>query len=154
MPRKREKIKPAPLKPGVCPKCGAENLENAKFCNNCGAWLKRTIKVGFEELITLHMLAALYSLLSAAFNSLIQATSLLWELYLAAGALGIYCAYALNAGMIKRWTKFVSLAMIAVGLAGTTLMFIIGLRLKGAVGPGWVIFLVTAWKLWQNRYNL
>jgi hypothetical protein len=138
----------------MCTKCGAENLENAKFCNNCGVVLKIARKVGFEDLITLHMLAAFYSLLSAAFNSLIQATSLLWELYLATGALGIYCAYALNAGIIKRWTKFVSLTMIVVGLAGTTLMFLIGLGMRRVVDPGWIIFLVIGWKLWQNRYSL
>jgi hypothetical protein len=43
---------------------------------------------------------------------------------------------------------------IALGLAGTLTLFLIGLGLRGIVGPAWLIFVINAWKLWKNRSKL
>lgn len=153
MPQKKRKKKKK-LEPGVCPKCETKNPENAKFCNSCGARLQVVVKGGFEGLVALHTVAALYVLLSVTFNRLVQASPIFLSLYVVAGVLGLGGAYALNAGKIKTWTKFLSLAMVVVGIVGTTLLFILGLTIEGVVGPAWVIFLATAWKLWQDRHSL
>jgi len=142
------------MKVGECPKCGARNPEGAKFCNNCGARLQVAVEGGFEGLVYLHLVAALYMLLSAAFNAIVQGSPLFLGLYVVAGVLGICVAYALRAGKVKGWVKLASFIMIVSGLIGTTLMFLIGLEIKGVIGPAWVIFLVTAWKLWQDRRSL
>ena len=153
MSQKRKKKKKK-LEPGVCPKCETKNPENAKFCNSCGARLQIAVKGGFEGLVALHTVAALYVLLSVAFNRLVQVSPIFLSLYLVAGVLGLVVAYALNAGKIGPWTKFLSLAMVVVGIVGTAFLFIVGLTIAGVVGPSWVIFLATAWKLWQDRRSL
>jgi len=137
-----------------CPKCGMKNLEGAKFCNNCGTRLQAAPKGDFEGLSSLYLVGALYSLLSVAFNTLIRADLLLFGSYLVAGIFGLYIAYALKAGGIKGWIKYISMVTVAAGLIGTSLLFLIGLGIKGVIGPGWVIFLVTGWKLWKGRHNL
>jgi hypothetical protein len=77
------------------------------------------------------------------------------SLYLATGVLGLIVIYALAAGKAKGWTKFVSVAMIATGLTGSFLLFLIGLtRLRGIISPDWVIFIVTGALLWKDRQSL
>lgn len=151
MSRKRKKK----LEPGVCPKCKTANPEGAKFCNKCGARLQIVMKGGFEGLVALHIVAALYVLLSAVFNTVLWSStnilsSVILSLHLVSGVLGLGVAYTLNTGKISRWTKFLSLAMVAAGFVGTTFWFLIASEISG---PGWVIFLVTAWKLWQDRHS-
>lgn len=138
----------------VCPKCGKENPEDAVFCNSCGAKLLIAGKGGFEGLISLHVVAVLYTFLSVAFNELVRVAPLFLSLYLATGVLGLIVVYALAAGKAKGWTKFVSVAMIATGLAGSFLLFLIGLTLRGIIGPDWVIFIVTGALLWKDRRSL
>ena len=138
----------------ICHKCGARNPKGAKFCNNCGVRLQLTVKGGFEGLVYLHVVAALYVLLSAAFNALVQASPLFLGLYVVAGVLGICVAYALSSGKVGGWVKFASLIMTILGLIGTILMFLIGLEIKGVIGPAWILFLATAWKLWKDRHSL
>jgi len=91
-------------------------------------------------------------ILSVLFNELLKASPLFLGIYLATGTLAAYGAYSLNAKKIEWWTKIISLLMIILGLAGTTFMFIVGLRIKGVIGPAWILFLVVAWRLWRNRY--
>lgn len=133
---------------GKCPKCGSENPAKSMFCNTCGSRLQ-VVKGGFDGLVSLNAVAAVYSLFSAAFYGLIL-EPLFLGLYLAAGVLGLYVAYALNAGKIRRWTKFVSVAMIAAGLVVTVLLGWVIL----VINPGWMIFVAVAWKLWQDRNSL
>ena len=33
----------------ACPECGANNVSDAKFCNNCGALLKKEAEAGIKE---------------------------------------------------------------------------------------------------------
>lgn len=142
--------------PGECPKCKAKNPEDAKFCNKCGARLQIPLKGGFEGLVTLHTVAGLYVLLSATFNILVKELFFPFFLiiYLVSGVMGLGVAYALNAGKIKRWIKFLSLAMVITGFVGTFLLFLLPMLVAGSgVELGWVIFLITAWKLWQDRYS-
>jgi hypothetical protein len=47
----------------------------------------------------------------------------------------------------KLWSFSVS--AVVGGLIGTSWGFYVGLELKGMEGPGWVIFLLTAWELWH-----
>jgi ribosomal protein L40E len=141
-------------KPNICPKCGAKNRSAAKFCDSCGARLLVESKGGFEALASLNLVAALYVLLSAAFNEIIRAAPIFLALYLSAGILGLGVAYQMSAGKVGRWTKFLSLAIVILGLAGTIILFLIGLGIRGVVGPGWVIFLILAWRLWQDRRSL
>lgn len=150
MSRKRKKK----LGLGVCPKCKTKNPEDSKFCNKCGAKLQIAVKGALDGLVALHVVAGLYVLLSVAFNNLVRASPLFLSLYLAAGVLGLVVAYALKAGKIRTWTKFLSSAMIVIGLVGTIWLYLIGLTILGVIGPGWIIFVVAAWKLWQDRDSL
>jgi hypothetical protein len=138
----------------TCPKCGAKNPEGAKFCNNCGTRLQLAVKSNFEGLAYLHLATALYVLLSVAFNALVRASPLFLGLYVVAGVLGMCVAYALSTGKVRSWIKPASLVAIIAGLTGTTFMFIIGLEIKGVIGPAWVLFLATAWKLWKDRVRV
>jgi ribosomal protein L40E len=138
---------------GVCPKCGNLNPADAEFCFKCGT---RFGPGGgsLDGLMVLSLTGVLYTVLSAALNEIIRSSTLFLGLYLGTGVLGIVVLYGLRTRRFMRWIKFVCLAMVAVGLSGTFLMYLIGLGLRGVVGPGWVIFVVMGWRLWQDRYSL
>lgn len=52
--------------------------------------------------------------------------------------------------------KIVSALAIIIGLASTLILFLIGLGIRGVIGPAWIIFLigVGAWTLWKERKKI
>jgi len=137
-----------------CAKCGFENLANLKFCGNCGVKLGVSVIPPFEELALLHITGSAYLLISLIFNALVQASIIFIAPYLASGLLGLYAGYRFHKGKVGKWLKIVSAITIAVGLASTFASFLMGLAVKGVIGPAWVIFLVNAWQLWKERVRL
>lgn len=138
-----------------CKKCGFENLANLKFCGNCGARLGAiAITPKFESLALLHITASAYLIISLIFNALIQASLIFIIPYLASGLLGLYAGYELFIGKVSKYLKIVSALAIAIGLASTFLLFLIGLEIKGVIGPAWIIFMINAWMLWKERARL
>ncbi|MEM2569957.1 MAG: zinc ribbon domain-containing protein [Candidatus Bathyarchaeia archaeon] len=145
-----------------CVKCGFENPAEMKFCGNCGAKLTvaeaQKCTSSLESLIMLHLTGSLYLLISLAFNSLIRANTsfiLMFVLpYLASTVLGLYAAYMLYKGVSGKYSKIISLAAIISGLVPTLILFIIGLGIRGVIGPAWIIFLVNAWLLWKKRTEI
>ena len=99
----------------------------------------------------IHITASLYLLLSVAFNVIVQATYLLFVPYLVSGATGLYLGYEYHRGKKGRWLKVASALTVAIGLAATSVLFILGLALRGVIGPAWILFLVNAWWLWSSR---
>jgi hypothetical protein len=57
-------------------------------------------------------------------------------------------------GRAGRYLKIVSPLAIALGLASTLTLFLLGLTIRGIVGPAWIIFLINAWALWRDRRKL
>jgi hypothetical protein len=75
-------------------------------------------------------------------------------LYLISGLLGLYAGYEFYIGKVSKYLKFVSALAIIIGLASTFILFLIGLEIRGIIGPAWVIFLINAWMLWKERTRL
>jgi len=145
----------------VCPKCGWKNPEEAVFCLKCGAKVQEVEEAPapLEGLTFLHIVGSLYAILSAAFNPFVRESALYLPLYFASGILGLCTAYALHQKKGRKWAKILlSSAAVALGFAGTFRLFLIGLMLReeirGIFEPTWIIFLITALKLWQDRRRL
>ncbi len=134
-----------------CPKCEFENPPTLKFCGNCGSRLDVPASKlkRYEALGLLHFTGALYLLISIFSNVLVNASMLIMLLYAISGILGLLAGYQFFTGNVRKYTKYVSLISIIVGLAATVLLFVMGLLLQGVVGPAWVIFLVTGFALWM-----
>jgi hypothetical protein len=147
-----------------CLKCGFENLPGAKYCSNCGEKLVAPVPVqafgGLEGLFILHLVGSLYVLTSLVFNAVVRASLFLAIPYLASGVLGLFSAWTFQGWSSgrsrgwRRWVKLVSATSIALGFGGTLALFLIGLELKGVVGPAWLIFLINARELWKNRFRV
>jgi hypothetical protein len=138
-----------------CGKCGFENPPDLKFCGNCGARLSVVLEApSFEGLALLHIAGSLYLLLSLAFNALVQASPAFIILYASSALLGLYAGYRFYTGRASKYLKIVSPLAIALGLTSTSILFLLGLAIRGVVGPAWIIFLVNAWALWRNRRKL
>jgi hypothetical protein len=138
-----------------CKKCGFENPSNFKFCGNCGEKLieiEATPK--FEGLALLHITASIYLLISLIFNALVQASLTFTIPYILSAFLGLYAGYQFYLGKTSKYLKIISLLAIAIGLASTFILFLIGLEIRGVIGPAWIIFLVNAWILWKERKKL
>lgn len=143
-----------------CPDCGFGNPTGGKFCSNCGKKLTSTTafkkKHNFEGLYLLHLTGGVYVLVSMILNELIKVTFLLLIPYLMTGLLSLYAAYRFrnfnpkNKGM----TKLISLTAIILGFVATFALFFLGLSLSGAIGPAWIIFLITGIQLWYDRKTL
>jgi len=147
-------------KTAVCPKCGWKNPEEAVFCLKCGSKIRKVEEAPapLEGLTFLHIVGSLYVILSVV-NPFIRESALYLPLYLASGILGLCTAYILHQKKGKKWTRIVlSSATVALGFAGTFRLFLIGLMLReeirGIFAPSWIIFLITALKLWQDRHRL
>lgn len=149
-------------KTSVCPKCGWKNPDEAIFCLKCGSKIQKKVEEAptpLEGLTFLHIAGSLYTILSAVFNPFVRESAIYLPLYLASGILGLFSAYALHQKKGGKWTKILlSSATVALGFAGTFRLFIIGLLLReeirGIFGPAWIIFLITALKLWQDRHRV
>jgi hypothetical protein len=142
-----------------CRKCGFENPPNAKFCNNCGARLNERLSFTakapkFEGLALLHVVGSAYLLISLLFNSLIQASTMFMISYLASGLLGLYTGYEFYKGYSRKYLKIISVLAVAIGLMSTLILFLIGLGVRGVIGPAWIIFATSLWTLWRERRNL
>lgn len=146
----------------VCPKCAWKNPKEASFCLKCGSKLeivKEPKRAPLEGLAFLYIVGSLYTILSAAFNPFVRESPLYLPLYLASGILGLCTTYALHQRKGGKWTRvLLSSASVALGFAGTFRLFLVGLMLReeirGIFGPAWIIFLITVWKLWRDRYYL
>jgi hypothetical protein len=135
-----------------CRKCGFENPSNVKFCGNCGARLAASaLAPKFEGLALLHVVGSAYLLISLASNSLVQASMTFTIPYLASGLLGLYVAYELYRGRASKYLKMASASAIVVGLVSTFILFLIGLGVRGVIGPAWAIFAISLWVLWKQR---
>jgi hypothetical protein len=138
-----------------CGKCGFENPPDLKFCGNCGARLSVVLETPrFEGLALLHIAGSLYLLLSLAFNALVQASPAFIILHASSALLGLYAGYRFYTGRASKYLKIVSPLAIALGLTSTSILFLLGLAIRGVIGPAWIIFLVNAWALWRDRKML
>lgn len=138
-----------------CGKCGFENPPDLKFCGNCGARLSVVLETPrFEGLALLHIAGSLYLLLSLAFNALVQAIPAFIILHASSALLGLYAGYRFYTGRASKYLKIVSPLAIALGLTSTSILFLLGLAIRGVIGPAWIIFLVNAWALWRDRKML
>jgi hypothetical protein len=138
-----------------CGKCGFENPPDLKFCGNCGARLSVVLETPrFEGLALLHIAGSLYLLLSLAFNALVQAIPAFIILHASSALLGLYAGYRFYTGRASKYLKIVSPLAIALGLTSTSILFLLGLAIRGVIGPAWIIFLVNAWALWRDRRKL
>jgi len=148
-------------KTAVCPKCGWKNPEEAVFCLKCGSKIQKMEEAlaPLEGLTFLYIVGSLYTILSAVFNPFVRESALYLPLYFASGILGLCTAYVLHQKKGGKWAKILlSSATVALGFAGTFRLFLIGLMLReeirGIFSPAWIIFLITALKLWQDRHRL
>jgi hypothetical protein len=142
-----------------CAKCGFESPSEGKFCPNCGARLvagSAALEKGFDSLAFLHFAGAAYLIITAAANSLVQASLLFLIPYILVAALGLVVGWQLWSGrLIRRWTKGLSLIVVIVGIAVTVSVYVIGLgRLQGLIGPAWVIFGLNGWALMRDWRRL
>jgi hypothetical protein len=138
-----------------CGKCGFENPPDLKFCGNCGTRLSVVLETPrFEGLASLHIAGSLYLLLSLAFNALVRASPAFIILYASSALLGLYAGYRFYTGRASKYLKIVSPLAIALGLTSTSILFLLGLAIRGVIGPAWIIFLVNAWALWRDRKML
>ncbi len=138
-----------------CMKCGFENSADVKFCGNCGSKLGTLAAVPkFEGLAILHFTGSIYLLISLIFNALVQASMIFIIPYLSSGLLGLYAGYEFYIGKVGKWLKVISALAIALGLASTFMLFLLGLEIRGVVGPAWAIFLINAWILWNERARI
>lgn len=144
----------------TCGKCGFQNPADAKFCLNCGKSLAISTlspSSGFEGLALLHFTGSIYVLVSVVFNELYRVSPVFLGLFLAVGFLGLGAAYGFSVWpkvTRRKLVQALSAVTIAVGFASTLILFYLGLGVSGVVGPAWVIFVVTGWKLWTDRNKL
>jgi len=68
--------------------------------------------------------------------------------------MGLYAGYQFYLGKTGKHLKIISSLAIITGLASTSILFLIGLGIRGVIGPAWIIFLVNAWVLWKERKKL
>lgn len=138
-----------------CEKCGFDNPPNMKFCGNCGSRLEAIVEPRkFEGLALLHITGSAYLIISLIFNSLVQASLIFTILYVASALLGLYSGYKFYTDEARRYLKIASALAIIIGLASTFMLFIIGLGVRGVIGPAWIIFVINAWALWRERKRL
>ena len=144
----------------ICGKCGSPNPASAKFCLNCGKSLAVSAALpssGFEGLSLLHFTGSIYVLVSVVFNELYRLSPIFLGLFFAVGFLGLGAAYGFYVWpkvTRRKLVQAISAVTIAVGFGSTFILFYLGLGVSGVVGPAWVIFVVTGWKLWADRNKL
>ena len=143
-----------------CGKCGFRNPAGAKFCLNCGKSLATSAMLpsaGFDALSLLHFTGSIYILISLVFNELYRTSLVFLALFLAVAIMGMGSAYEFYVWLKVTRRKLVqatSAVTIALGFSVTFVLFYLGLNVSGIVGPAWVIFAVTGWKLWADRTKL
>ena len=143
-----------------CEKCGFQNPTGAKFCLNCGKSLVISASVpspGFDGLSLLHFTGSIYILISVLFNALYRASWIFLGLFLAVAVMGLcvgYGFYSWQKVTRRRLVKAVSAVTVGLGFGVTFVLFYLGLNVSGVVGPAWVIFVVTGWKLWTDKKRL
>ena len=149
----------------VCPKCEWKNPKEASFCLKCGSKIevvKLAERASLEGLIFVHIVGSLYAILSVAFNAYVRVFPFYLLFYVVSGILGLAAAYALHQEKGRKWMKtLLSFATVALGLVGTFRLFLISQLLRAElrellplVGPAWIIFVITGFKLWQDRNRL
>lgn len=134
-----------------CRKCGFENPAGMKFCGNCGAKLTLELAPKLESLALLHITGSIYLIISLIFNALIRVSPILLISYTTSALLGLYAGYALHKNKVGRYLKIVSVLASIIGFIATFILFIMGLEIRGVVGPAWIIFLVIIYVLWKKR---
>lgn len=143
-----------------CGKCGFQNPAGAKFCLNCGKSLAIPATVpsaGFDGLSLLHFTGSIYILISVAFNELYRVSLIFLGIFIAVPIMGLGVAYGFYTWQKvthRKLVQVVSVVTIALGFSVTFVLFYLGLNVSGVIGPAWVIFLVTGWKLWTDRNRL
>lgn len=98
-----------------------------------------------------------YILISVLFNELYQTSYIFLGLFLAVAIMGLGAAYGFNSwGRVtrRRLVQVVSAVTVGLGFGVTFVLFYLGLSVSGVVGPAWVFFVVTGWKLWTDRNRL
>lgn len=137
-----------------CAQCGFENPSNVRFCGNCGAKLEiGAYSSGLQGLALLMMTGGAYLLVSLLLNALVQSTLVFFIPYLASSLLGLYTGYQFYTGRTSRLLKRLSALAIVLALFSTGLLFLIGLGVRGVIGPVWIIFAVAGYLLWKNWGN-
>jgi hypothetical protein len=143
-----------------CGKCGFQNPVGAKFCLDCGKSLAISAlspSAGFDGLSLLHFTGSVYILVSLAFNELYRVSPVFLGLFLAVAIMGLGVAYGFyvwSKVTRRKLVQAVSAVTIVLGFGSTFILFYLGLGYSGVVGPAWVIFVVTGWKLGADRKRL
>ena len=141
--------------PVRCPRCGFMNGQGIKFCGNCGAEILPKPRGKYAEaLAVLLVTSSLYMLLTLVFNYWVHGLIPLLALYSVSGIAGLYVGYALHRGEGGRWLKFATALTIGLGLAGTLVLFLLGLGVDIPIDAGWVLYVVSAVLLWTSRKSL
>lgn len=142
--------------PMRCPKCGFMNGGGIKFCGNCGGELRTAIRTDYvEALAVLHITSSLYVLVTLGSNYSVLGSLLLLIPYAVVGVAGLYVGYEIHRGSGGTWVKVASAITIAIGLAATSFLYVVGLVYGGGlIGPAWVLFLVCGWLLWVSRKGI
>lgn len=144
----------------ICGKCGFRNPAGAKFCLNCGKSLVVSAplpSVSFDGLSLLHFTGSAYILISVLFNELYKASVVFLGIFVAIAIMGFGLAYGFYSWKKvtrRKVVQAVSGVTIVLGFVSTFILFFLGLNVSGIVGPAWIIFLVTGWKLWADRNRL
>ncbi len=137
-----------------CPKCGYENPPEAKYCINCGYRLFQEEIERLEGSGLLLLTSGIIMIVTFLFNALLRVFPLLELIYIIFGVASIYSGYRLYRGVRSPADVMIASLSIIFGFAGTLLLYLYGLALKGLVTPDWIIYLVAAIKLYNDRQKI
>ena len=141
-----------------CRKCGLVSPSGAKFCPSCGAKFDAPHSLNgkpFSSLAFLHFTSGAYLIITTMASSLVQASLLLLIPYIVVGVLSLFVGWQFYSGkLIKGWTKSLSMVVVVVGAIITIVIYVLGFRLEGLIGPAWVIFAFNGWALIRDWRRL
>ena len=135
-----------------CPKCGASNPENAKFCNNCGVKLvEQKASINVETIRFLLIVSLMYVAISL-FSQVLWTNYVLYTPFLANLAIGLIALLQLKNEAKRKLIWIILLIYSLIGLIPTVFVFYAGLTAgDGMFSAGVIIFLAMLVKLLLDR---
>jgi len=136
-----------------CPKCGFENLPGSVYCSKCGAKLRLlSAECERRSVALLTLTGTAYMLILLATNVIVQKLALLALLSMASAVAGVYACYSLRSSRAGGRLALASAALSSIlGLLVTGYLFYLGLYIRGAFGPAWVIYAASLWEVWRCK---